>query len=55
MTFQLTDPEIKKVVHASVDLPLDEAYRQLCKAQLRKVVDEFAKKPDWEALAREMK
>ena len=37
MTFRLTDAEIKKVVHASVDLTLDEAYRQLCKAQVEKI------------------
>ena len=52
---RLTLAEIHKLIKDNPNDSYDKFYERLCKAQLRKVVDEFAKKPDWEALAREMK
>ena len=53
---RLTIPVIRKMARTYPDDTIDEFYQRVCKAQLRNVVDEFAKNQDdfWEQVAREM-
>jgi len=52
---RLTDVEIRENLHAHIDLPLREAYEELCREQLKKVLRERNKHTDfWKDLDREV-
>ena len=54
----LSDEAIQRIVRSPEvrSLPLADAYKALCKAQLKKVIDEHAKHPEkfWQDLAEEV-
>ena len=53
---RLTISEIRKIARANPEDTLDTFYERLCKRQMWKMVDEFAKNPEgfWEQVEKEM-